>query len=86
MDLLVIESTYLSSEEREARDRGHLTARHAATIAKEAGAKRMVLTHFSQRYGSLKPFLAEARALHDDVIAVRDGDRVAVPKRTKPTP
>ncbi len=84
VDLLVCESTYLSSEEREARDHGHLTARQAGQIAKEAGAKRLVLTHFSQRYGSLKPFLAEARELHDDVVAVRDGDRVPVPKRLKP--
>jgi ribonuclease Z len=81
VDLMVCESTYLSSEEREARAHGHLTARQAATIAKEAGARRLVLTHFSQRYGSLKPFLEEARAIHDDVVAVRDGDRVAVPKR-----
>ena len=84
VDLLVCESTYLSSEEREAREHGHLTARQAATIAREAGAKRLVLTHFSQRYGSLKPFLEEARAVHDDVVAVRDGDRVPVPKRVKP--
>ena len=58
-----------------------MTARQAARVAKEAGARRLVLTHFSQRYGSLKPFLAEARELHDDVVAVRDGDRVSVPKR-----
>jgi ribonuclease Z len=83
VDLLVCESTYLSSEEKEARAHGHLTARQAATIAKEAGAKRLVLTHFSQRYGSTKPFLAEAREIHDDVVAVRDGDRVSVPKRKK---
>ncbi|MGF1470029.1 MAG: ribonuclease Z [Sandaracinaceae bacterium] len=83
VDLLVCESTYLSSEEREARAHGHLTARQAATIAHESGAKRLVLTHFSQRYGSLKPFLEEARSVHDDVVAVRDGDRVAVPKRQK---
>ncbi|MGE0788003.1 MAG: ribonuclease Z [Sandaracinaceae bacterium] len=82
VDLLVIESTYLSTEEREAKSHGHLTARQAAQIAKEAGAKRVVLTHFSQRYGSLKPFLAEAGELHDDVYAVRDGDRVSVPKRS----
>jgi len=81
VDLLVCESTYLSSETREARDHGHLTAKQAATIAKESGARRLVLTHFSQRYGSLKPFLEEARAIHPDVVAVRDGDRVPVPKR-----
>ncbi len=85
VDLLVCESTYLSSEEREALDHGHLTARQAGTIAREAGAKRLVLTHFSQRYGSTKPFVAEAREVHDDVVAVRDGDRVAVPKRVKPS-
>src|SRR5690606_6753721 len=81
VDMLVCESTYLSSEEREARSHGHLTAKQAAMIAKEAGARRLVLTHFSQRYGSVKPFLDEARAIQDDVVAVRDGDRVPVPKR-----
>jgi ribonuclease Z len=81
VDLLVCESTYLTSEEREARAHGHLTARQAAMIAKEAGARRLVLTHFSQRYGSVKPFLDEARELHDDVVAARDGDRIPVPKR-----
>lgn len=84
VDLLVCESTYLSSEEREARAHGHLTAKQAGRIAKEAGAKRLVLSHFSQRYGGLRPFLDEAKSMHDDVIAVRDGDRVAVPKRRKP--
>lgn len=83
VDLLVIESTYLSTEEREAKAHGHLTARQAARIAAESGAKRVVLTHFSQRYGSTKPFVAEAREYHDDVYAVRDGDRVSVPKRNK---
>ncbi len=81
-DLLVSESTYLASEEREARAHGHMTARQAGIIAREAGVRRLVLTHFSQRYGSTRPFIEEARAEFDgDVIAVRDGDRVAVPKR-----
>lgn len=81
-DLLVCESTYLSSEAREAHDHGHMTAREAAIVARDAGVRKLVLTHFSQRYGSTKPFVEEARAVFDgDVIAVRDGDRVAVPKR-----
>jgi len=81
VDLLVCESTYLSSEEREAHDHGHLTARQAGRIARESGARRLVLTHFSQRYGSLEPFLEEARLEHDDVVAVVDGERVSVPAR-----
>ena len=38
-------------------------ARQAAELAKLAGAGRLVLTHFSPRYGDLKPLLAEARAI-----------------------
>ncbi len=83
VDLLICESTYLSSEERDAHAHGHLTAYQAGTIAREAGVRRLVLTHFSQRYGSTKPFVEEALAAWPggDVIAVRDGDRVPVPKR-----
>ncbi len=80
-DLLVCESTYLSSEEDEAIARGHMTAAQAARIAAESGARRLVLTHFSQRYPDSRAFLDEARAIHDDVVVVGDGDQVAVPKR-----
>lgn len=80
-DLLVVESTYLSSEAREAHEHGHMTAGEALAIANRAGAKRVVLTHFSQRYPSLEPFRAEARALHDDVWVAEDGMRIPVPKR-----
>lgn len=83
VDLLVCEATYLSSEEREAHAHGHMTARQAGLIARDAGVRRLVLTHFSQRYGSTRPFVDEVREVwpDGDVIAVRDGDRVPVPKR-----
>ncbi len=80
-DLLVCESTYLSSEEDEAIARGHMTAAQAARIAKESGVRRLVLTHFSQRYPDSRAFLDEAREIHDDVVVVSDGDLVSVPKR-----
>ena len=80
-DLLICESTYLSTEEAEATAHGHMTAAHAARIARESGARRLVLTHFSQRYPDVQAFVDEARAIHDDVVAVQDGDVVAVPKR-----
>jgi ribonuclease Z len=81
VDLLICESTYLSTEAREAKDNGHLTAAQAATIAKEAGARNLVLTHFSQRYQSTQPFLDEARAIFPEVIAAKDGKRYPVPPR-----
>lgn len=81
VDLLVIESTYLHEDAKMAHDHAHMTAVQAAQIGKEAGARRVVLTHFSQRYTSSDPFVAEASEFHPDVIAVEDGQRVPVPKR-----
>ncbi len=75
VDLLVSECTYLSSEEREAKERGHMTARHAASIAKEANARQLVLTHFSQRYTKSRPFLQEAKPIFSAVKAARDLSR-----------
>ena len=83
VDLMVCESTYLSSEGREAHEHGHMTASQAATIAKEAGAQKLVLTHFSQRYQSTEPFLEEARPIFPNVVAAKDGKRIPIerPKR-----
>ncbi|MCA9493884.1 MAG: ribonuclease Z [Myxococcales bacterium] len=82
VDLLVAESTYLASEAAEARERGHMTAGDAARLAVEAGARRLVLTHFSQRHPTVQPFLEEAGAIHPDVHAARDLDRIALPIRS----
>ena len=83
-DLLVCESTFLDADAGLTREYGHMTAREAATLAAEAGARRLVLTHFSQRYPDEGAFLAEARSVHPDCIAARDGLRVAVPPRLRP--
>ena len=83
VDLLICESTYLECDADKAQDHGHLTAAQAATIAREAGAARLVLTHFSQRYPSTEPFLREAREVFDACVAARDGDVFPVPRRDK---
>jgi ribonuclease Z len=80
-DLVVCESTFLSRDADLATSYGHLTAAQAARIAAEAGARRLVLTHFSQRYTDDALFAAEAGEIFPDVVAVRDLDRVAVPPR-----
>ena len=80
-DLLVCESTYLATEAKEADAHRHMTAEQAATLAREAGARRLVLTHFSQRYPSLEAFGVEARAVFPDVVAARALETVPVPKR-----
>jgi ribonuclease Z len=80
-DLLVCESTYLATEAEEAHAHHHMTAEQAATLALQAGAKRLVLTHFSQRYPSLDGFGSEAGRVFRDVVVARDLERVPVPKR-----
>ncbi|NGQ94784.1 ribonuclease Z [Brevibacillus sp. SYP-B805] len=67
-DLLIHEATYAHSEVELARRSGHSTAREAAEVASQAGAKGLILTHFSPRYEndenhSLADLLAEARAI-----------------------
>jgi ribonuclease Z len=80
-DLLVCEATFLRGEERLAENYGHLTAAQAATIAAGAGARRLVLTHFSQRHPDPAPYLEEAAAIFPDVVVAADLDRVPVPPR-----
>ncbi len=80
-DVLVCESTYLRAETEEAIAHGHLTASQAARIAADSGAGLLVLTHFSQRYPNVQDFLTEAKEIHENSVAVRDGDFVDFPKR-----
>lgn len=60
-DLVYHESTYLSEHEEKALLRFHATAAQAATIAKLANAKRLIIGHFSSKYTDLEPFAEEAR-------------------------
>jgi ribonuclease Z len=82
-DLLVCEATFGDAEADVAAAYGHLTARDAATIAREAGARRLVLTHFSQRYRDAAPLLAQAREVFPDTVVAHDLDRIAVPHRVR---
>ncbi|HEY3556689.1 MAG TPA: ribonuclease Z [Kribbella sp.] len=81
-DLLVIESTYLSSEADLARRFGHLTARQAARVAAECGVRKLVLTHFSQRYLEPDRFYDEAsKEFSGEVVVASDLSRISVPAR-----
>jgi ribonuclease Z len=80
-DLLVCEATYLEAEAREAHEHYHLTAAQAAALAREAGARRLALTHFSQRYTTTEGFRQEACAVFPGAVVAEDLLRVAVPPR-----
>ena len=80
-DLLVCEATFLDRDARLADEHRHMTARQAGRLAREAGARRLVLLHFSQRYRDLAEFADEAGQEHGDVVVARDLDVVPVPPR-----
>jgi len=61
-DLLICESSFSHDLKEQAKEHLHLTAKQAGEIAKKAKAKKLVLTHISQRYEkNLKKLLDEAK-------------------------
>ncbi len=83
-DMLVCESTFADTEAALARDYGHLTASQAGRIAAEAGARLLVLTHFSQRYdqaGGQRLAAEAASTFGGEIVLARDLARIPVPAR-----
>jgi len=83
-DLLVCEATFADADARLAWEFGHLTAGQAGRLAAEAGARRLVLTHFSSRYESEdgRRLAGEAEtAFGGEVILAEDLTRIEVPPR-----
>jgi ribonuclease Z len=85
-DLLLIEATFLTADAALADEYGHLTAGQAAGVAAECGVRRLVLTHFSQRYAEPARFGEEAAAVFDgEIVVAEDLMRVSVPPRRQPS-
>jgi ribonuclease Z len=79
-DLLIHEATFAEEDAQRARETRHSTAREAARVARDAGARELVLTHLSPRYG-LEPEILEreARAIFPATRIARDGLEIDVP-------
>lgn len=72
VDLIIHEATYTDDMADEARDYGHSTAAQAARIARQAQARRLLITHFSTRYPDVAPLYEEACAGFAETLLAQD--------------
>jgi ribonuclease Z len=63
VDWLYHEATYDNSLRIKAHKRYHSTALEAATVAREAGVRQLIIGHFSKRYLDEGILLDEARSI-----------------------
>lgn len=80
-DVVVHEATFLHELASTAHEYYHSTARQAAEAAKEAGAKKLIMTHFSSRYKDeeqLQPLLSEASEIFSNTILAAEHELIQV--------
>lgn len=78
VSLLYHEATFMHELHELAARTLHSTAIDAATIAKNSGAKQLLIGHFSSRYKDLNPLLAEARSVFPNTYLALDGLKVVI--------
>lgn len=78
-DLLIHEATFGDEEAARAVETGHSTAREAAEVARDAGVRRLLLTHISARYSRDAVDLErEARTVFAETTIGKDGMEIEV--------
>ena len=82
-DILVHESTFNKDEARMAYNYFHSTTHQAAEVAKEAQAKRLLLTHISARYlgKAALELEKEAKEVFENTTIMKDFDSIEIPFR-----
>ncbi|MDN6471578.1 MAG: ribonuclease Z [Tetragenococcus koreensis] len=84
-DVLVHESTFNKDEAKLAKSYYHSTTQQAATVAKKAGIKQLILTHISARYLSkdVIELEKEAQEVFSDTIIAKDFYWMSIPFQEK---
>ncbi|WP_193316010.1 ribonuclease Z [Flavicella marina] len=73
VDLLYHESTFLEDKKELTTRTKHSTAKEAASIAKQAEVKQLILGHYSSRYDDLEKFREEAQSIFSNVSLAESG-------------
>ncbi len=74
VDLLYHEATFLDELKDKAKKTWHTTAKEAGMIARKANAGRLIIGHFSSRYGNPPlSLLEEARGIFPETVLAEEG-------------
>jgi len=73
VNVLYHESTFLEDKKDRAKKTFHSTAKQAAEIAKLADVRKLLLGHFSARYGNLNSFTDEAKPIFESCELALEG-------------
>lgn len=68
------ETTYLRELSDQAAQRHHSTTVEAATVARDAGAAKLLIGHYSSRNSDIRAYEAECRTLFPETYATSDGE------------
>ncbi|MEK6816584.1 MAG: ribonuclease Z, partial [Nanoarchaeota archaeon] len=77
-DILICESTYDEEMEDKAKEYRHLSSAQAAEIAKTSKSKRLILTHFSQRYKAVTKLKAQAKKIFRNAECAKDFMKISL--------
>lgn len=78
VDLLYHEATFLEKEIERAIFTKHSTTKDAATIAKKAEVKKLMIGHYSSRYPDLSLLLSETKQYFDNTLLAIEGETYEV--------
>ena len=78
VDMLYHEATFMQDKSDAAKEKLHSTTTEAATIAKKAEVKKLLIGHFSARYDDLNPLLHEAKNIFPETFLAEDGQTFSI--------
>ncbi|HRW62744.1 MAG TPA: ribonuclease Z [Bacteroidales bacterium] len=78
VDLLFHEATLAKNLQKQAKETTHSTSTDAATIAKKANVKKLIIGHFSARYKDVSLLLQQAQEIFPNTFAAEDGEKYSI--------
>ena len=77
-DILIIESSYAPNLDEKAKQYKHMTSEQAAQIAHQANVKKLILTHFSQRYKTPQEIEKGAKDIFPEALCAFDFMKIKI--------